>query len=162
MDFSLPQFLQTHKAMSTKDISRKSNGQFPPGTSGNPKGRPKTEHAALRKRLAADADDIIRNVIHQAKEGDLAAAKIILDRILPPLRATSAPVTVAVPDGSDPVSLAEAFLAAAADGRISAETASQLLAATANLTRIIESQELKPRLEALEAALNPPKPKPKH
>ena len=141
--------------------SRQSNGQFPPGTSGNPKGRPKTEHAALRERLTTDAEDIIRTVIDKAKQGDLAAAKLVLDRILPPLRPTAAPVAVPLPNGTDPVSLAESFLAAAADGRISADTASQLLAATANLTRIIESQELKPRLEALEAAINPPKPKPK-
>lgn len=146
----------------TNDPPRKPNGQFQPGTSGNPKGRPKTEHTVLRGRLTNDADEIIQSVIDQAKQGDLAAAKLILDRILPPLRPTAAPVSIPLPNGTDPVSLAESFLAAAADGRISADTASQLLAATANLTRIIESQELKPRLEALEAALNPPKPKPKH
>jgi hypothetical protein len=138
---------------------RKSNGQFPPGTSGNPKGRPKTENAALRRRLAEDAEEIIHAVIDQAKEGDLAAAKIVLDRILPPLRPIAGSVVIPKTGGTDPVSLAKSFLAAAADGHISADTASQLLTATANLTRIIESQELKPRLEALEAAINPPKPK---
>ncbi len=142
--------------------TRKNNGTFSKGSSGNPKGRPKAETVALRKQLAPQAEAIIRQVIDQALAGDLVAAKLILDRILPPLKPVAAPVSIPLEGGESLVAQAQAILSAASSGQISSDIAAQLIQSTANLTRIIESQELKPRLEALEAALNPPKPRPKH
>ncbi|MCP5537542.1 MAG: hypothetical protein H7A51_15075 [Akkermansiaceae bacterium] len=132
---------------------RRKDGTYPPGTSGNPSGRPKSANAELRQRLAKDGEKIIQAVIDQAMEGDMTAAKIILDRILPPLRPTVAPVTVPLPHGASQTDTAQAILTAAAQGYIPADTAAQLITATANLTRIIELEEIKPRLEALERAL---------
>lgn len=133
--------------------TRRQDGTFPPGTSGNPSGRPKSANAELRKRLAKDGEKIIQAVVDQALEGDMTAAKIILDRILPPLRPTAAPVNVPTPPDANLTDTAQAILNAAAQGHIPADTASQLITATANLTRINELEELKPRLEALERTL---------
>lgn len=132
---------------------RRPDGTYPPGTSGNPSGRPSSANAELRQRLAKDGERIVQAVIDQALQGDMAAAKIILDRILPPLRPTAAPVTVPLPPGANQTDTAQAILTAAAQGHIPADTAAQLITATANLTRIIELEDLKPRLEALERAL---------
>lgn len=132
---------------------RRTDGTYAPGTSGNPSGRPSSANAELRQRLAKDGERIVQAVIDQALQGDMAAAKIILDRILPPLRPTAAPVTVPLPPGANQADTAQAILTAAAQGHIPADTAAQLITATANLTRITELEELKPRLEALERAL---------
>lgn len=69
----------------TPEQQRQPDGTFAKGTSGNPKGRPKSEIIALRKQIAPQAEAIIQQVIDQALAGDLTAAKIILDRVLPPL-----------------------------------------------------------------------------
>jgi hypothetical protein len=68
--------------------------RFKPGQSGNPNGRPKNAKSsvtALRKDLITDQDlqDIVDVVIGKAKEGDLTAAGMILDRRLPRLRVTA-------------------------------------------------------------------------
>lgn len=67
--------------------------KFRPGQSGNPSGRPKglkPSVAALRKELITDEDlrAIVDVVVEKAKEGDLIAAGMILDRRLPRLRVT--------------------------------------------------------------------------
>jgi hypothetical protein len=62
------------------------------------KGRPKgsknkaTQTAAkLRVALAEEIPDILAGVVKAAKEGDMQAARIILDRALPPIKAVEAP-----------------------------------------------------------------------
>lgn len=132
---------------------RRRDGTFSLGTSGNPTGRPKSANAELRKRLAEDGEKIVQSVIDQALEGDLTAAKMILDRILPPLRPTAATVTVPLPPDANQAETAQAILTAAAKGHISADTAAQLINSTASLARIEEIENLRPRLEALERAL---------
>lgn len=87
--------------------------------------------------------------------GDLTAAKIVLDRILPPLKPVSAPVFISQEQGTSLVEKAEAILSAAASGEISSDIAAQLIQAVANLCRIIENEELKDRIQALEQALKP-------
>jgi hypothetical protein len=131
-------------------LARQPDGTFSKGASGNPKGRPKTETAALRMQIAPQAEAIIRQVISQALDGDLSAAKLILDRILPPLKPVTAPVTIPFEGVESLSDHARAILSAASSGEISSDIAAQLIQSTANLTRIIEVEDLRERLEALE------------
>ena len=128
------------KSKNTKP-DRQPDGTFPKGTSGNPAGRPKSDTTALRERLLKDGERIIEQVIEQALKGDMTAAKMVLDRILPPLRPTSAPVYISLPESKTPASLATAILTAVSQGELPPDTAAQLVATTANLSRIIETQE---------------------
>jgi hypothetical protein len=70
--------------------------KFKPGQSGNPAGRPKDKTPAtlLRKSIAEDMPEIVKALIEQAKGGDVQAAKVLLDRICPPLRPQALPVTI--------------------------------------------------------------------
>ena len=132
-------------------------GRFSPGTSGNPQGRPKSETAALRESLADGAADVVKAILDAAKAGDMQAAKMILDRLLPPVKASAAPVAVNLPASFTPLDAGTAFLAAAASGELAPDIASSLVSAAGTLARVQEIQDLADRLEALEKALNPKK-----
>lgn len=128
--------------------------KFQPGQSGNPAGRkPGTGKAAkLRAGLAECLPAVIERVRDAALEGDMAAARLLLERCIPVLRPVSAPAPLAeLPDGS----LAEQgqfVLRSLAEGRVGVHEACALLGAIGSHARTIEAVEVEARLSALEAA----------
>lgn len=128
---------------------RTSRGQFAPGHSGNPAGRPRTEGAQVRARLQEHDQDVAAVVLERALAGDMYACRLILDRCVPPLKARAEPVHVAIPEGATIVQTAQAVLAAAAAGQLPPDTATQLIGAVANLGRIVEIEELQRELAEL-------------
>lgn len=126
--------------------------RFKPGQSGNPKGRPKGSGMAgkLRKAIEAEAGEIIEALIAQAKGGDVTAARILLDRVLPSLKAEAALVTIPGMEAGSLSERAQAALEAAAKGEVAPDTAAALVGAVGNLARIIETSELEQRITALE------------
>ena len=136
--------------------SRGSQGRFTPGTSGNPQGRPKSETVALRQCLADGAADVVTAILKAAKAGDMQAAKIVLDRLLPPLKANAQTVHLALPASASPLDTASAILAAAASGTLAPDIAAQLVSAVGTFCRIEEIVELRVRIASLENATRPP------
>lgn len=134
------------------------DGRFRAGKSGNPSGRPKTESTRLRVILAEHGEDIVKVVLDAALAGDLQAAKLVLDRISPPLKAQAAPILLDLPRPENATGTAAAIIRAAADGELPPDIAAQLVAAVGTLARIIEIDELKDRLESLERAIKGQKP----
>jgi hypothetical protein len=100
----------------------------------------------------------VQAVLDAARSGDMTAAKMILDRVVPPLRPHSESVHIPLVSSANPADVARSILGAAVAGNITPDAAVQLLSAAAGLSRIIETEELKARLEALERCIAPAKP----
>jgi len=128
--------------------------KFQKGKSGNPAGKKpgtRDKRTELRELLKPRAPELLQVVLEQALAGDLTAARLILDRILPPVRATSEPVNLILPAGSLS-DQAQSIMQAATDGRLTTDEAAGLMAVLQGQLRIKEQDELERRLTALEQA----------
>jgi hypothetical protein len=123
---------------------------FKPGQSGNPKGREpgSTPATKLRKAIAAAMPEILAQLVEQAKAGDVAAAKVLIDRVCPPLKPQALPISLPV-NGSLTEQGSEIIRATLA-GQIPPDIGSQLITALAAQSKIIEVDELTKRIEAVE------------
>lgn len=128
-------------------------GQWQKGMSGNPKGRPSgaSKVAAIRAHLAEYMPELVEQLIEKAKGGDMGAARLLLERVLPPVKATEQTVTLDLPAGSM-TERANAILQAIADGVIPPTQGSQLIGAVGAVAKVVEVDELAKRIEALENA----------
>ncbi len=120
------------------------------GESGNPGGRkPGTGKVErIRAAIAKDIPDILQAMVDAAKGGDVAAGKALLDRVCPPLKAVEAPIRLPLPEGALP-DRGRAVIAEMATGRLSPGQAAALLAALADLGRVIEVYEQEQRIHQL-------------
>ena len=127
--------------------------KFKPGQSGNPKGRPKNKTPAtlLRKSIIDDMPDIILKLVEQAKEGDTAAAKILLDRCVPSLKPQS--MAINLPVNGTLTEQGGEIIRATLSGNIPPDIGAQLITALANQGKLIELQELTERLTHIEKQL---------
>ena len=67
------------------------------GQSGNPKGRPRKSQksmAQLRSQISEHLPDVIEVLANAAKEGDVQAARILVDRCVPSMRALDQNINV--------------------------------------------------------------------
>lgn len=107
------------------------------------------EPAKLRAAIAGHVPEIIAKLVAQAKAGDAQSARILLERVLAPVKATELPVALALPDGS----LADqgrAVLTAVAAGELAPGQGAALVAAIGALAKVVEIDELAARIAALE------------
>ncbi|WP_020484543.1 DUF5681 domain-containing protein [Methylomonas sp. MK1] len=126
--------------------------KFQPGQSGNPSGRPKGKTAAtlLRKSIADAMPEILEKLVALAKDGDIAAAKALLDRAVPPLKPVAANVSLSVPNEASLTEQGAAVVNAILTGSIPPDIGGQLIAALSNQAKLIEVDELIKRIEELE------------
>lgn len=124
--------------------------KFKAGVSGNPKGRPKNKTPAtlLRKSIAEAMPDIISKLVEQAKEGDTAAAKILLDRCCPTLKPQA--MAINLPISGTLAEQGGEIITATMKGLIPPDIGAQLITALAAQSKIIEIDELTQRIERLE------------
>jgi hypothetical protein len=129
---------------------------FPKGTSGNPAGKPKgTLNATtilLSRLMESEAEEVVRSVIDAAKAGDMAAAKILVDRLVPQRKGAPTPFDLPDISGVTGVGAAlDAVLRAVASGELTPEEAGALGGLLEARRRTWESEEVERRLSAIEA-----------
>lgn len=127
---------------------------FQKGQSGNPAGKPRgTVNAVtrLRRKLATEVPAIMSRMVRAALDGDVQAARLILERTVPSLKPEAAAVRFPGVQGAPLSERAGAILVAIAEGKIPPDTGAVLLSALANTVKVIELAVLAERLERLEA-----------
>ncbi len=137
--------------------ARATGGRFAPGNPGGP-GRPKgTRHKALLalEAIGAEAAEaVLRQVVEEAKGGDLRAAEILLRRLWPERKGR--PVEVELPSmasAADLVPALAAVVAAMGRGELTPEEAQAISAVLESQRRAVETAELEARVAALEECL---------
>jgi len=129
--------------------------RFQPGQSGNPKGRPRgvrTWQSKTREALAKEIPALFEALIEKARSGDTAAAKLILDRCLPPLRPIDS--TLKLPPGEGSRSdQGDRAIEAVLGGTIPTSQGLALLQMLNAQARLVESEDLVARMDDLEAFL---------
>ena len=125
---------------------------FQPGNPGRPKGSRNKRTLLAEKIMAEDLEGVARAVVQAARNGDMAAARIILDRLAPVRRGR--PVQFDLPDGNNAESLSVAFgavLRAVAAGEITPEEGAAVATVLEARRRAIETADLEARIAAVEA-----------
>lgn len=132
----------------------KKRGRWKAGESGNPIGRkPGTGKVAqLRESIAQHLPAIIQQLVTKAKEGDSQAARILLERVIPPIKSIDSPVEIKLPEDADLSTQGQIIIQAVANGVLVPSQGSDLLTSLSKLARIKEFDELEKRLIALEEA----------
>ena len=116
---------------------------------GRKKGSGQAAH--YRAMLEPYAEELIQQVVDRAKDGDMAALKLCLDRLCAPLRPTDRLITIDGMAGATGLSdKGELILTNAAKGEITPSEAQSLMAAISSQARIIEVDELERRVAELE------------
>jgi Family of unknown function (DUF5681) len=132
---------------------------FQKGQSGNPAGRPRgivNRATALTQDLLSEhAEWIARKVIELAEEGDMAAIRVCMERLVPPIK--HRPVAVELPPIEKPADSVEAvasIVAAVAAGDLTAAEAAELAKVVDVYLRALDSKGFNERLSALEQEIN--------
>jgi hypothetical protein len=135
---------------------QRADGRWRKGQSGNPAGRPagrpNRSQAYLRELLAGDAEGVIRAVVRAATAGDMVAAKLILDRILPrrSCRPLDGLVLPSITTVADAVAAINVVMNATLRGAVSAGEAGEICGVIEICRRSVETAELAARIERLE------------
>lgn len=135
--------------------AEKFQGRFQKGQSGNPAGKPKgTRHRAtvLLEALMQDgAEAVVSTVMNAAKNGDMQAAKIILDRLIPARK--DAPISIDLPSintANDAAAAMSGILSATCHGEITPAEADTVAKLIGGFSRQLELANFEERLQALE------------
>lgn len=130
-------------------------GQFRPGRSGNPAGRPKGSRNVttrlVEKLLDGEAEEITRKAIELAKAGDGPVLRAVLERIAPTRK--DSPISFELPPidtAADAKTASSAVIAAVASGDISPSEGSAVMALLVSHKMIVEATDFEARLSALE------------
>jgi hypothetical protein len=134
-----------------KSTKRAPAGRWKPGQSGNPAGRPRGsgDVSQLREAIRHKVPTIIDKLTELAVSGDVGAARLLLERVIPPLKAAEQAVPLSLPSGSL-TDQGRTVLAAVAAGDLAPSQGAGLLASLGTLGKLIEVDELERRVAALE------------
>jgi hypothetical protein len=143
----------TENAGAKQDVTH--NGRFQKGQSGNPRGKPKgcRHHATRIAQAFLDGQAVMlaQKAVELALQGDVAALRVCLERLVPPRR--DAPVSITLPvvqTTADLPGASQAILQAVADGQLTPSEGQAIAGIVADHRKNLEIGDLEARVAALE------------
>jgi hypothetical protein len=131
---------------------------FRKGVSGNPAGKPRgARHKttlAVEGLMGEYGPQVTARVVKRACEGDMVAARLVLERIAPPRRGR--PVRLKLPEISDAVSVMAAHAALLGDvasGKLTPEEAEPVSAMLGAYLKTVETVDIDRRVRDLESKM---------
>jgi hypothetical protein len=126
---------------------------FEPGDAraGRPKGSRHKITVLAEKLLSDDVEGVVQSVIKAAKNGDMTAARVILDRIAPPRKDST--ISIELPDIKTLDDVAQAMslvVKATASAEIGLSEADMLTKLLQGYSAALEATEITKRLDVLE------------
>lgn len=131
----------------------RAGGAWALGQSGNPAGRKPgslNKGGELRKLMADDGESVVRMVIAKALTGNLEAARLVLERIAPPMRPEGRRVSFRFDMNAPFTVQAQQVANAVATGELCVEDGALLIQALTNAAGLKAIDELEQRLRDLE------------
>jgi hypothetical protein len=138
--------------------NRTNKGRFQKGTSGNQDGRPPGSRnratIAIEQMLEGEAEQLTRKAIELAKQGDIQALRLCLERLAPPRRERSIQMELRpIQRAQDlPVNVQD-ILKAIAESRITPVEGQQLASILSSQSQTIQSDDMVRRVESMEGHL---------
>lgn len=136
--------------------AKQARGQFQPGASGNPAGKPAGARHKVTRAVEALLEGqhaaLTQKAIDKALEGDGMALRLCLDRIAPARK--DSPVSFALPPiktAADTVTASASLLDAVAAGDVTPDEAGRVMALLTAHKALVETGDLESRITALEA-----------
>jgi hypothetical protein len=130
---------------------------FAPGNKhgqGRPAGSRNKATLALEALIDGQGEEVVSTIIEEAKNGNMVAAKALLDRLVPPRK--SSPTPLDVPCIRNPDDLGAALYKVANDmasGALTPDEAQAITGVIANHIKLHETINIEKRLANLETAL---------
>jgi hypothetical protein len=148
--------------MNNNSQSKSQKGQWLKGVSGNPAGRPRGRRnkatLAMEAALEQGAEQLIKKVMTTALEGDMAAMRLCLERILPARRDRvvhlDLPPIRTAQQNFEAMSM---IFTAIGDGQITPAEGEIMTNIVAAQTNILQAEELENRLKKIEGLVTPDK-----
>jgi hypothetical protein len=134
-------------------VEKEIRGRWKKGESGNPHGRkPGTGKVAeLRESIAGHLPEIIEQMVNRAKEGDVQAARLLLERVIPPLKSMEQNVMINLPANATLSEQGRTIIQSVAEGILAPGQGQALLSGLGSQARLIEITDLQQRIAALES-----------
>ena len=130
---------------------KKRPGRWKPGESGNPSGRARGsgEVAKVRAAIATRIPELLDAMMQRALDGDVGAARLLLERTVAPLKAAELAQPLNLPSGTL-TEQGRAVMAAVSAGELAPGQGAALVGALGALARVAEIDELAARVAELE------------
>jgi hypothetical protein len=106
----------------------------------------------VREKWEDQAEQVAQVVLEQALEGDLEAARIVLERLYP--KPKDSPVSLDLPEDGTLIEQAQAVIQAVGNGQITPSEGQVLSGILSNHARVQELEEVKAQLQSLQRALD--------
>ncbi len=140
----------------SKSAGRENNGRFKPGCKGGPgrnEGSRNNATIMLEKLMIDDSKAVITAVIDAAKKGDMQAAKMVIDRLVPAPRGRRVLLDLPViTTAADVLKALTATVTAMGDGELAPDEAATVAGVIEVKRRAIETVDLERRIAAIEEA----------